>query len=1088
MTKQFVTISDTHTHPWAAFSVGEGIENSRLQFTLRVLRCSLQHAKEHKLPWLFPGDLVHTADYVLDIVWNAVMDLFHEYAEVEKVLVWGNHDGRGVGQKKIHLRETILGSLRHEKNLTILTGGPAYRCHNGLTVSGSGYQPRLGFLEYGDPSDVGLYHQTVSGSVTAAGHMLAEGIAPQELYRRHRISLVGHVHHPQQYQGLFDGEVRTILVPGSPEHQNFGDKGIHGWWVGTLAEDTVRLDLIPGESPTFRTVARPQDVNHDGHYYRVETVLPGETLPDGAQAIAATPTTVEHRNTLQGVSDVEAVLEAWIKANPPEGNIPVEAYLASGRKLLESQDPIQLRNVRVAELHLVNFCCYLDEEITIEPGIHLITGQGRDFPSNGAGKTTLIGEALYWLIFGKTTKDLSADEIIRRGAREAKVQGLFRSPDTDIWVTRTRGPDGHTLAVTEASGDQWGATSVNDMTTKLQNWLGITAEMFQSLAYFSQEKLLLFSSATDGERKSVLADLIGLTAYQEAASLASSNAAIVENSILEWGTRFKMLSEELSPALVRDAQSAADRVQVWDSANKELQRQWNIEWARITREHDATIDRAQSMDRVIERHEGLVLQARARVERERPAITLQLERELQAEQAHLIEETNRKIQLLVASLQGPGDIELIRRHVGGLDKLRQELTAGSDALAQLHIRVEAVDRELQSDLRMEKHYESVRATAQGELDEVHKAVSRGLCPACKQVITAEHQEKCLRQVQDRWQAANIDLIRLQDAMKIRRIELWEAKLPIEPSTKQLARTLAHVQQLEHDKSIFDQIDNLERAREQLTQGTLAQSLIKERVAIRIKQRQEQVTNRLERRTSRVVEACTKMMHSVKERYEHTRQRAEELNTAINPHLAELTQATGRVVETRAGIQAARSKVTEYSEVGAVLEYWKTGFSKQGIQSLLVEEIATLFNQHRGQVFPLLSQGVYDVQFSTLSKTRGGELREKTEFLIFERGHQVPYAGLSGGQRRRIDIGIMLVLAYAVAKWMNTPGVLGVLLLDEVFGFLDASGAEGLVAALQQINDTIPTIYTITHDTHLQSLIPSGITVVQGEDGISRVVR
>jgi len=152
----------------------------------------------------------------------------------------------------------------------------------------------------------------------------------------------------------------------------------------------------------------------------------------------------------------------------------------------------------------------------------------------------------------------------------------------------------------------------------------------------------------------------------------------------------------------------------------------------------------------------------------------------------------------------------------------------------------------------------------------------------------------------------------------------------------------------------------------------------------------------------------------------------------------------------------------------------------------MEEVATAFNEARGTIFPLLTRGVYDVQFSTLSRTRANELRERTEFHVYEHGKPTSYNVLSGGQRRRIDIGIMLVMTLAVAKWMGTPGVLGLLVLDEVFGFLDDSGAEGLVDALQQVQLVVPTIYTITHDPHLQALVPDVIRVVQDADGLSTV--
>ena len=206
----------------------------------------------------------------------------------------------------------------------------------------------------------------------------------------------------------------------------------------------------------------------------------------------------------------------------------------------------------------------------------------------------------------------------------------------------------------------------------------------------------------------------------------------------------------------------------------------------------------------------------------------------------------------------------------------------------------------------------------------------------------------------------------------------------------------------------------------------------------------------------------------------------------NPHQYEVAGAESRIADLGTQLAAMEAQDGDVREEAAIYAYWQKGFSKQGLQSLLVDEVARLFNDCRGTVFPALTQGVYDVQFSTLSQTKAGEWREKTEFQVFERGVPVPYAALSGGQRRRVDVGVMLTLVQAVAEWMQVPGMLGLLILDEVFGFLDASGAEGLMEALREVQGRIPAVFVVSHEPQLQALFPDTIVVSQGADGVSRI--
>jgi DNA repair exonuclease SbcCD ATPase subunit len=155
--------------------------------------------------------------------------------------------------------------------------------------------------------------------------------------------------------------------------------------------------------------------------------------------------------------------------------------------------------------------------------------------------------------------------------------------------------------------------------------------------------------------------------------------------------------------------------------------------------------------------------------------------------------------------------------------------------------------------------------------------------------------------------------------------------------------------------------------------------------------------------------------------------------------------------------------------------------------LFLDEIAASFNANRARVIPTITDGLYDVQFSTISRTAAGESREKTEFIVTdEDGNVVDYNTLSGGQRRRIDLAVILTLNIAVSKAYQINGVLGLLVLDEVFDFIDEGGVEPVVSALQEVAKVVPTILVITHDKSMQDMFPNVIKVVQDENKISRI--
>ncbi|KKL88596.1 hypothetical protein LCGC14_1923120, partial [marine sediment metagenome] len=698
--KRFVVLSDLHAHPWSAFAWGDGLGNTRLRRSLDVLDASLERAQADNIPWFFIGDLVHTAGYAINTVLSGITEIFLRYHGVTKVAVWGNHDARGVGGK-ITVDQTVFGALYQHVTLldpSILSEPVIV---DGIQVAGAGFQPRVSLLDEVPRAEIGLYHQTVIGSTVPNGFVLDEdGLDPQLLLSRHRLSIVGDIHHPQQIDAP---PGQGILIPGSPEHHNFGDKGEHGWWVVTLPDEKehsddcslglaaaagcdcaagvpdINLEFVPGGSPEFRTVNTPADAASDGHFYRVRTVRKGETLPDNVTAIAPTPTTIEHRDVLQGASETEHILQAWLKTQPPPKGEDPTAYLAAGRELLVAQNIPRMRDMRLTELHLHNFCSFADQPMTIKPGVWFIGGQGRDYPSNGAGKSTLIGESLYWLLFGQTTKGLSADEVIRWGESACFVTAtilIAAAEDEDgyLMVTRRRDKDGYTLSVVQDS-TPWEAESVHAMTTKLGAYLGITPDIFQSLAYFSQEKLLLFSSATDGERKNVLADLIGLRAYQDAATAATTQWTTQVNKQITLAARLELLGEHIC-TLEDTARGYATQTLQWDQAQAGVVQQAQASCFQATTTADELIEATEArIARLVRWADEAITRRRVYLDTTRATVTTDIRVAAAQESCAAVVAAQERLKAYEVSIVAANfaSVDAARQAIKGLTRQQAEL-------------------------------------------------------------------------------------------------------------------------------------------------------------------------------------------------------------------------------------------------------------------------------------------------------------------------------------------------------------------------------------------------------------------------------
>jgi DNA repair exonuclease SbcCD ATPase subunit len=1018
---KFVAISDLHAHPWAAFSEGDGGNNTRLRRTLQVLSDSLAMAREADVPWVFAGDIVHTAGYALNVVLSGLISVLDDYPDVLKVAVWGNHDARGVGSA-IRLDETVWASiLKSVDNLHVLdpTLGETVE-HGGILYGGIGSQPKTWEYELG-ACDVGIYHGIVKGSIGPNSYVFEEGLDPDKLVARHRLSVVGDLHHPQ-YREPKKGH--GILVPGSPEHHNFGDAGDHGWWLVTLGKESVAAKFVSGGSAKFLTVDTLSEVKKgNGSFYRVRTVQSGEVVPDGVEVISSTPTVIEARAAMSGMSD-EEVIEAWLKADPPQDDQPERAeYFTVGRELLRKQERIALRAGRLTNLRLRNFGSYEDQDFPIEPGVHLVLGTGRDFNSNGAGKSTLF-EAAFWLITGRTTKGLSGDDVIRRDNTQSpsrvlkdavrlvqgcRVEGKMSFSDGEsVTVIRERGAGGgHTLRVLNDAGDSMlEAASVIEATKALMRWLGVSQELIQMTSYLSQEQVTMFSTVTDGPRKEMVGSLIGLSAYQEA-SVAAGDEVRTAQKLIDTNSA---ISQHLEVDL-KEEQGKLQEAAVLES-------NWE----------DGHAERLAAAEGVLAQHDL------AAGDLQRAAESEYVERALLG--------VRKRMEALEVRKQELASLELSSNF---------SLAAANEALADAETMLATAREELTKVAVTAEEAKKMVVWFNERKQDREAKLEVGICPECGQSIDPEHVESCLipfrKELEEALSAASSAVLNVPSAKDA----VAQARVVVN-GARQEAEVAQHVASRDKNLAVINQdLADLDVERASTEAAAIAQAS-----AFIARQREA-----LEKEIKLVL--------------------GEQ-----NPHSGKREASDARLAELSSKISGVQTALAAHSRSVLLHEYWQKGFSRTGVQSLLLDELAAAFNEARGGVFPALTQGVYDAQLSTQSKTKSGELREKTDILVYEHGKQVPYEGLSGGERQRIDVGVMLTLIKAISRWMQVPGVLGWLVLDEVFKFLDDSGAEGVAEALREVQEVVPAVYVVTHDPQFQALFSSVLRVGRGEDGVSRL--
>ncbi len=211
------------------------------------------------------------------------------------------------------------------------------------------------------------------------------------------------------------------------------------------------------------------------------------------------------------------------------------------------------------KLALRNFMCYRDNVPPLHfDGIHIACISG----NNGNGKSALI-DAMTWALWGRT-RAKSDDDLIHSGQTELEVEFEFAVTEQPYRILRKhskpkrRGRSGQTILEFQiATGDGFRSItgdSVTQTQQKIRDVLHMDYETFKNSAYLRQGHADEFTLKKATERKEVLADILGLSFYDELEEQAKDLAKQQETERAQLESAIKDINDELAQKPIYEAE------------------------------------------------------------------------------------------------------------------------------------------------------------------------------------------------------------------------------------------------------------------------------------------------------------------------------------------------------------------------------------------------------------------------------------------------------------------------------------------------------------------------------------------------------
>lgn len=698
------------------------------------------------------------------------------------------------------------------------------------------------------------------------------------------------------------------------------------------------------------------------------------------------------------------------------------------------------------KLALRNFMCYRDNVPPLYfEGFHVACVCG----DNGHGKSALL-DAITWALWGEA-RAKSDDDLIHIGQSEMEVEFEFSVGQNRYRVLRKRTKGGlkragqSLLELQIATSDGFATltgNTIRETERKITDILRMDYQTFINSALLLQGRASEFSMKKPGERKEVLANILGLSLYDKLEKLAK-----------DYTKEREILHQRLSSDIARIEQ--------------ELSQKPNYE---------AELQGAQAaismLGTEMEKKESALTTLRQSRE------ALKFKDEQYREIGKRIEQAERQLQHL--NTVAEGHRSKIERYDKILSRYQEEFTSikmQSDDLARqeqdLGKRRED-EKEISNQSNLLRSNNAQLKKEMEELKEKIDLLGKGdaECPLCGTELGVEGRKRIManyeaqgREKGDAFRANHSKIQQKEEEWKSLRQDISKLEATITSERTRLERQAGALERerTEAERSLPQEKEGLERA--QKTVEDLRKALQEDIETKKTLLSEIEALPRLERELGETEKAHREL----RERERKYRDRLVEVQAGLR-RFAQLE------TERETSIKELRSIAEEKS----IYDELATAFGKRGTQALIIEKALPEIEEEANRLLGRMTDNRMHLKIESQRDTKKGDTIETLDIKIADELGTRNYEMFSGGEAFRVNFALRIALSKLLARRAGAP--LPTLIIDEGFGTQDSAGREKLVEAINSIQDDFEKILVITHIEELKDAFPVRIDVIKTEEG------
>ena len=745
--------------------------------------------------------------------------------------------------------------------------------------------------------------------------------------------------------------------------------------------------------------------------------------------------------------------------------------------------------MRILELSLRNYRVF--EEVDLELPARVIG----IFGPNGAGKSTLV-ESVAYALYGRARTDkrqIRTHGVLTDGA----VRLVFEHGGQHYEVRRTIRGRNHQTDAELFVGDVILASGVTDVDAELGRLLRMDHQVFRASVFAEQKQLDAFSEYRPGERKAMVLRLLGIRPVDDARAEARSRARERKGDAERMAGALPDLEEEQA----RLEEAEAERAR-WEVLAREAVMALEEATARAGqaeanfRESDRIRERVdqigierKALEEQADHHRGRHEALSARIGAIRSALSVlpDLERE-RAELGDTAERLSTGRRLHEA-------VEEAKDRETELDGL---LSVDAEAAVA---GLDAAQRAVEAARRSATRAEAAQETAQIAQAETQEALVRAgdadpaqPCPTCGRPLGEDFEEyvaHCRRSVRAAERKARSTAQKAVHAGAV--LEEAERRYREAGAVNEQAR-----QAIERRSRIEEQVASLRSRRDRLAQAFGGVLVDLDRL-VADAARATELDGRLAALAadrSRLADAEADLvaagdaLESAGGRLaalaeeegglgfdieEHERRRKEhgEAERLLDQARGEERQASDRSKEASSLVGELRGKLDNVKEIAARVSALRD-------EARLLDRVSGLLEGFRtflyGRIMPQVSRDA-EALFRELTNHEYEDLRVDEETLAIQIADAGQYFGVerfSGSESDLANLALRVAISHHLSRMAGAD--VGMMVLDEVLGALDAERKDLFVQTIGRLSGRFHQLFVITHAEQVKDHFPASVEV------------